>query len=239
MPQDTSPEVRNSDDPQYVEDYPPDFDVPHQRAWGFLAFLACAFGLAVTAKHQSISERVAATAARASVVAKQADASLPSRARDIAVRIRDAALPTAAAEEVPEQSAPETPFASVTPSPVRSAATRSVITFQTGSVTTTEKAVTAVFVLTRSPPLGSRARVHWAARSGPQTQPSTSRMPLVRRSLRADTANRRYTFLSGMTCSRKEKRRSSCACARLGTHAWNQGPARKQPFATMTDRACQ
>jgi hypothetical protein len=166
MPQDTSPEVRNSDDPQYVEDYPQAFDVPRQRAWGFLAFLACAFGLAVAAKHPSISERVAATAAGASVVATQADASLPSRARDIAVQIRDAALPTAAADEVHEVLAPNTPVASVTHPSVPSATSRSVITFQSPLVVTTEKAVTAVFVLTRSPPLGSRARVHWAARSG-------------------------------------------------------------------------
>lgn len=166
MPQDTSREVRKSDDSEYVDDYSQRIDVPHQRAWGFLPFLACAFGLLIAAKHQPISERVAATVPGASVVAIQADASLRSRARAIGAQIRDAALPTAAAEEAPEQSAPKTPVASVTPSPVRSAASRSVITFQSGSVTTTEKAVTAVFVLTRSPPLGSRARVHWAAHSG-------------------------------------------------------------------------
>jgi hypothetical protein len=127
--------------------------IPKQRAFGFVAFVACALAAILTSTHQSTESSPAATSVK-----------LPPRP-----------LPYAAKQGVPSPEprvvdrVPETQSAQSSPSKSGSSRTRAPlgeVTFESRSFATSERAVAAVFIIRRTQALGGGAVVRWAALSG-------------------------------------------------------------------------
>jgi serine/threonine protein kinase len=154
--------------------------MPAQRGWGFFVFVACAIAVIfVAAQRQDAPDEASV------VVADEPPsepASLPpltssvvgsvERSRDGlplsnegAFEAEDTKLAATNAALLAPAAASHAIQAPVKPRPAPPAAL-SEISFDSGSIVTTESSVAAVFLIKRSQPLRGRARVQWSAASG-------------------------------------------------------------------------
>ena len=133
---------------QYEED-----PTIEQRPWGFFAFVVSALTVLLIAGKQPAEPAQADSKVTFPPIiarAAAAPADLEARPKNLDGQSETAVPPTMESDEpraVPRR-------------------TSDVISFETKSVVTTEKAVAAVFVLKRSQPMSGLARVRWEARSG-------------------------------------------------------------------------
>jgi serine/threonine protein kinase len=166
--------------------------VAPQRGWGFFAFIAVAVSvtsfLFLMDDDDDIARYVAPSAASqpstadASLMASaplsthsSAASIVPAPLSPVSDRQLTASASTPRANEDPllpprpeEQRSFQPAEVPTAPSaaPARTPAAASTIGFESASVVTSESAIAAVFIVTRSPPLSGRTTVHWEAKSG-------------------------------------------------------------------------
>jgi hypothetical protein len=156
--------------------------MPGQRGWGFFVFVACAIVVIFIAWQRDDGPDEPAEAAKiadptphetaaapltSSVVGavERPRDSLPSMADNEPFALSDAASPHGAKTAMLSPVAGSAP-AAAPPKPSAPPAPLSEISFESGSIVTTEGSVAAVFLIKRSQPLRGRARVQWVATSG-------------------------------------------------------------------------
>jgi serine/threonine protein kinase len=167
--------------------------VAPQRGWGFFAFVAVAVTVTLFLFLRDDDDEVARYAAPAAAETPQSSAgdpylmaSAPLSARSNAASIAPTALSpvsdrqlTASApltqpggDLLPPRTEEKRSFeqaessSAPSPAPARTPPAVSTIGFETPSVVTSESAIAAVFIVTRTPPLSGRTTVHWEAKSG-------------------------------------------------------------------------
>lgn len=132
--------------------------LPQRRALGFAAFVTCAL-LAILATTQTTDQPSSPGLGVASAVTTPADKVQPIRAgAQLEFTDSQTGIKPAERSVTPETEASyERPTAD---------ASLGVVAFQSRSFVTSERAVSAVFILKRTQVVRGRALVHWAVRSG-------------------------------------------------------------------------
>jgi hypothetical protein len=154
-----SNDVHSSGDSQRPAEDDPTIE---QRPWGFFTFVVSAVTLLLIAGRQPADQTQAksnATLAPVIALAAAAPGNSNDRPQTLGVESESAVPPTMESDE-------RLPPAEATVARKAARGNSEVISFETKSIVTTEKAVAAVFVLTRSKPMSGLTRVRWESRSG-------------------------------------------------------------------------
>ena len=150
---------------QQPSDVPSDL-LPKQRAWGFLAFVVCALTItSVAIQRQAGSLRLEVAPPSGAVPLSLADVqgSSPLEARPID------SVPSIVSRATAKPSTDDrsgAPAAMSKASISKANSTLGVVEFDPASIVTSERAVTAVFIVKRTDPVRGRASVQWAVHSG-------------------------------------------------------------------------
>jgi len=132
-----------------------DLEEQPRRPWGFVAFLVTALILATVLERRTEAPRFPVVAAASPLTVVKVGTGVEG-------------LRTVTPQTLPDPR-PATQRLVMKNMSARTARTRDIrklVSFESSSITTTEGAVAAVFVLRRAPPRDGRMRVHWSARSG-------------------------------------------------------------------------
>lgn len=150
--------------------------MPRQGSWGFFIFVACALAVTFIAGQSQRSRDAPPTDVAASLAPHPSQDALASAAASLdsaaaaapGVEVPRAEVPAAAAADAMPGSAALATHPSPTASArnERASAAVSEISFDSRTIVTSESSVAAVFIIKRSQPLSSRARVQWRAISG-------------------------------------------------------------------------
>lgn len=155
----------------------PDELVPSQRSWGFFVFLAVAAAVLFIATQRDgpdvpsvVESAETADAAKQPLTAEASAADplsmLASSTESVLESTSSTPESSAAPGEAPVIMRPESPSAETRPVSNAAPPPASTISFRSSSIDTSESAIAAVFVLTRSGSLSGRTRVEWRIRSG-------------------------------------------------------------------------
>ncbi len=150
--------------------------VPRQGSWGFYVFIACALLVTLFAsQRQDANDPPAPAATDPQAAIGQAAPARTGAGAQLAQTPQNAVAGLGIAGDVhtrlsplgedPSQTA-AVPAASPAQAAARTPVALSELSFQSSSIVTSERAISAVFLVRRTPPLSERVQVQWSAASG-------------------------------------------------------------------------
>ena len=154
--------------PQQPSDVPLDL-LPKQRAWGFLAFVVCSLtvtSVAIQRQAGSLHLEAAPTSEAVPLSLADVQGSSPLEARPVDKGDVAPSIISRVTAASPADDGSGVPAAMSKDSISKTNSTPGVVAFDPASIVTSERAVTAVFIVKRSDPVRGRASVQWAVHSG-------------------------------------------------------------------------